>query len=194
MMVVVLLAWIVAPTTAEPVTDTFYALESAQEGWSGGGSGYDDGHWYTWDEPTWFARVQWFNNEPFIPENYKTIYIEFDIDRLDPAEGEGDFQLWVNWTTPEWSALGLDRPPLPDQGEVGYLVHSPMLLDTIYFTSPLHIELDYVIEDYNPEWVSIDAYGHNFDLTNGIIIHECVPEPGTLALLAFGMLAVLRRR
>jgi len=46
---------------------------------------------------------------------------------------------------------------------------------------------------WNPEWVGLQFYGHNatidYEFTDW-----CIPEPGTLSLLALGGVALLRRR
>lgn len=201
MVVAALLAFLAMPTMAEPITDTFWGDWVWEEGfWDGGGSGYDDGHWY-WYETGGLddVFVQWYYDHPYDPDRWKTIHVEYDAVVQNPAEGEGGHSVFVNWTTPEWSALGLDHPPRPDDVPTGQL--TDLYIETSprqYNTAPVltHFEYDFVIPDYNPEWISIDfdVPGRNLLVSNGVIIHECVPEPGALALLALGGLAAFRRR
>jgi len=195
-----LLAFVVAPAWAQPVEDNFdVAFSFEGEYLGGGGSGYDNGNWYGYDGPEWFAYAQWFYNAPYDPERWKEIHVEFDVAWEGPGEGEAALEYFVNWSTPEWSDLGLDYPPYateyePPDGNWGYIGNSPPSGWIDIPEEGTHLVFDWTIPDYNPEWVSIDIYGYNIMVTNGIYIHECVPEPSALALLALGGLGVLRRR
>jgi hypothetical protein len=194
-----LLAFVVTPAVADPVTDTFNVTFSWEgEFLEGGGSGYNDGEWYGYDG-SWFAYAQWFYNAPYDPDRWKTIHVEFDAGWEGPGEGEASIEYFVNWSTPEWSALGHDYPPYsidyePPGGNWDYIAISPPSGWIDIPQEGSHLVFDWTIPDYNPEWVSIDIYGYNIVVTNGVIVHECVPEPSALALLALGGLAVLRRR
>ena len=80
-----------------------------------------------------------------------------------------------------------------------YITRELLLFDDGLYDT-VHLTGSYVIEDFNPEWVSIDVWidplGVSYEpiYVEGTIWHECVPEPAILSLLALGSLAVLRRR
>ena len=68
-------------------------------------------------------------------------------------------------------------PPLTITEEYLYIGRYTLLdVNTNIFTT-VHYAFDFVIPDYNPEWVSIDVVGTNFAITNGHITHECLPKP-----------------
>jgi hypothetical protein len=181
---------------AQPVEDSwFVALDENNDlvPSLSGGSGYENGSWYFYPNTLWYN--EWFYNAPYDPDRWKIIHIEFDADTLVDTP-LFYLQLAVNWSTPEWSLQTppFDRPPLPgDEPEDLYIMRDTLLETDEFTTSPQHFVFDYVIPDYNPEWVSIDVWGFNFQLTDGIIIHECVPEPGGLGLVVLGLLALRRR-
>ena len=83
----------------------------ASGGFSGGGDGYiwPGGVWQYYDQgpgdPWW---NQWWYNDPF-QWTGKDVRLQFDY------AGSGWFSVTINWSTPEWSVLGLDRPPNPDE-------------------------------------------------------------------------------
>ncbi|HSG29854.1 MAG TPA: hypothetical protein VLA34_15335, partial [Candidatus Krumholzibacterium sp.] len=54
-----------------------------------------------------------------------------------------------------------------------YIIRENILDVCDIFPDVQHVIFDFIIEDYNPEWVSIDVMGCNFVITNGVIIHEC---------------------
>lgn len=192
-----LLAFIVAPATAQPITDAYYVtVDYDMYLVAGGGSGYNGGTWYEYPSGWW---NEWFYDHPFDPNRWKEIHIEFDAYYMDDAY-DAWLEFAVNWSTPAWSDLGYGDtlPPTPDFDETLYIERFT-LLETEWFLPGTgqdyeHFVFDYVVPDYNPEWVSIDVWGWNFEIVNGIIVHECVPEPGALSLLALGGLALLRRR
>ncbi len=186
-----------SPASAQPVHDTFYVAVDAGMNLvpsESGGSGYNGGEWYYYPDTVWWN--EWFYNAPYDPNRWKEIHIEFLAQLLDPGDPDMFLEFAVNWSTPEWSALGLGRPPLPgDQPELTYIERFTLLETDFFFDpQPEFFEFDYVIPDYNPEWVSIDVWGWNFQIIEGNIWHECVPEPGTAMLLAVGAVALLRRR
>lgn len=134
------------------------------------------------------------------------IHIVIDVVEFEP--GPIALQFVVNWSTPEWSLIGNPEPepripplpPLSPPDEELYIGRE--LLGLI--EAPGHYEYDFVIPDYNPEWVSIDVQGTNFVIPLGIITHECrgaiptVSEWGlvvmTLLVLAAGTVVFRRFR
>ena len=194
-----LVAGLLAPAAAlaEPITDTFYVTVNYDEELiAGGGSGFNNGYWYEYPSGWW---NEWFYDHPFDPLRWKEIHVEFDAYYVDDMQ-DAWLEFAINWSAPEWSALGYGDtlPPTPDFDETLYILRDTRL-ETSWFLPETgqdyeHFEFDYIIPDYNPEWVSIDVWGWNFDIVNGVIIHECVPEPASLALLAVGGLVALGRR
>ena len=56
-----------------------------------------------------------------------------------------------------------------------------------------HLTIDTMPFDWNPEWVSLEFYGQNVQVEYEFI-DFCIPEPGTLSLLALGALVLKRRK
>lgn len=188
-----------ASSYAQPIEDQFFiSLDANSNIVDGGGSGFGGGEWYYYPDTLWYN--QWFYDHPFDPNRWKTIHIEFDAAPLLP--GAGLFlEFAVNWSTPEWSDLGFgdSMPPIPGAPGFDEPLHIERFtfIETDFLFDPLpeHFVFDYIIPDYNPEWVSIDVWGWNFEITNGVIIHDCIPSPGAIALIGVaGLLGVPRRR
>ena len=176
-----LAVFLVPDTEAEPIEDTFYVtLDSYGYFVCGGGSGFNGGYWYVYPSG-W--KNEWFYDHPFDPERGKIIHIEFDIVASDPSINS-NICLAVNWSTPEWSGLGYGdtTPPTPDlvgPDEGLYIIREIMLSACPVPSEVTHYAFDYVVWDYNPEWVSIDVDGENFEIVNGIITHDCVVDTQT---------------
>ena len=154
-----------------PIYDEYYA-EIYPDGTWGGYSPtscmYD---WYEY--PTGWINV-WFYDHPFDPDRTKEIHIEFTLAKYDPA-GPGSVTVALNYATDAWSTTGNPPgeprvPPLPGDDEV-YIARPVLIPETTVFEGDY--VFDIVIEDYNPEWISIDIMGYNVIIT-GIIYHECV--------------------
>jgi len=160
-----------APVSAQQVVDDFFVTVGSGIVLEGGGSGYENGTWYVY--PTNWIN-QWFYDHPFDWERGKIIHVEFDWTSLDPT-CTVDILVAVNWSTPEWSALGHgdQLPPLPGEDEALYIIREPILDVCEIVEDVRHVTWDFIIYDYNPEWVSIDVMGCNFVITDGVIVHEC---------------------
>ena len=162
-----------------------------------GGTGYNDGTWYLY-ESGWIN--EWFYNGPFDPNRWK--HIEGCVD-IAPIDGQAPYAVdfVINWATPEWhyDFPGITEPPLPgmfDPALEDLYIGRELILEFNSDTMPLPgIPLDYGFDimSFNPEWISIDVMGYNVSVT-GTIMHQCIPEPATMSLLALGGLAVLARR
>lgn len=176
--------------------DWFLTMDIDQNILDGGGTGYDNGTWFEYPNYGWWN--QWFYNDPFDPNRWKEIHVEFELQVIDPTL-DSYFEIVINWTTPEWSMLGVGNPPLPEDVqdpflEDLYIGRSDAIIQVFtLLETPEFFEFDFTLWDYNPEWVSIDVWGYNFDVT-GTIWHECVPAPGVLALLGICGLIPRRRR
>jgi hypothetical protein len=203
MIVMALLAFMATSAVAEHPEryDTFWADVDnyVPNPYASGSTGYpgmypeEIGEWYEYPRYEWWNT--WFYNGPYMPDPWHklvTIHI-YEVLQYDPTGSP--IWLALNWSTDEWSMLGLDRPPLPED------VYTQELEDRYigryiidYYETDmfdLWYELDLV--GYNPEWISIDIWGQDFWIT-GEIWHQCVPEPAALSLLALSGLILLRRR
>lgn len=164
-----------------------------------GGGGSGGANWYYYPNHNWWNI--WFYDDPFKPDPaYKIVSYSMTIAPLDPT-APSRFQFTLNWTTPAWSPNPIS-PPLPpltlDQENLYIGRDTNPLITLVYSFTNKSFDLSqdgYVLPiPYNPEWVSIDIRGVNFQITNGLISHECIPEPATMMLLGLGSLAILRKR
>jgi len=176
-----LVMFVIPDLRSEPIEDTFYVTLD-QYGYfvSGGGSGFNGGQWYVYPSG-W--KNEWFYDHPFDPERGKIIHIEFDVVETDPSK-VSNLCFAVNWSTPEWSALGYGdtTPPTPDLvgADESLYIHREILLDICPVPEEVtHYVLDFTVWDYNPEWVSVDVDGENFEIMNGYITHDCVVDAET---------------
>ncbi|MCK4538958.1 MAG: hypothetical protein KAV42_09205 [Candidatus Krumholzibacteria bacterium] len=160
-----------APATSQEIIDDFFITVGSGIVIEGGGSGYAGGEWYVYPS-NWIN--QWFYDHPFDETRGKIIHIEFDWSAMDPL-CTTDITVAVNWSTPEYSALGLGdtEPPLPGCDEELYIIRETIIDLCGVYAGTEHVIYDFTIYDYNPEWVSIDVMGCNFEIINGVIVHEC---------------------
>jgi len=170
-LLVLAMLFLAVSASAQTRYDNFFVTVGAGNVLQGGGSGYNDGTWYVY--PSMWIN-QWFYDHPFDPLRGKIIHIEFDYVALDPA-CPTSLTVAINWSTPEWSALGATtQPPLPGVDEALYIGRETVLYQCGTLPVVQHFSLDYTISSFNPEWVSVDVMGCNFVITNGSIIHDCV--------------------
>lgn len=139
---------------------------------------------------------QWWYDGIYDPARWKLVDISFTYKRMNPADNGFAF-IVVNWSTPGYGP-NPEGPPLQDVGQDGTVYIGRAEITTLEITDDeirTYAIIDYRLPiPYNPEWVSIDVRGYNFQLTGGVIIHECVPEPTTAALLIMASLFFLQRR
>ena len=159
------------PAAAQEVVDDFFVTVGSGIVLEGGGSGYENGTWYVYPS-NWIN--QWFYDHPYDENRGKIVHIEFDWVSLDPT-CTTDITVAFNYSTGAWSELGHGDalPPLPGEDEALYIVREILLDECDIFPDVQHVVWDFIVWDYNPEWVSIDVMGCNFEITNGVIIHEC---------------------
>jgi len=173
--------WINLFEPSPPITNQFWLTMSERQPVEGGGTDYyDDGtsffgwYYYPYLYPDYWWWNIWFYDHPFDYSKYKEIYVSFWCDPIEPV--------WfvVNYATDNWYYEGeIGRPPLPPdvpnpQIEDFYIGRLPSPYQPI-LVEPGFNEFSFTIEDYNPEWVSIDFMGADFVVYDGNITHSCLP-------------------
>jgi len=137
-----------------------------------GSTNYYGAGWYRYEY--WWNM--WFYNNPFVP-NPKHIWLQFNVDPVGPTPY---VEFAINWSTDLWSIEGEPgRPPLPGDDEMLYIGRE------IFPVSLGPNTIDFWIDDYNPEWVSIDFVATDV-VINGWIWHECVQTSMDLAFVITG--------
>ena len=162
------------PEISNPITNAFgVAIDPSGMFIDGfGENAFGDG-WYYYPEEEWWNI--WFYDHPFDSARYKYVTIEFDAFMIEPGL-PAFLELAVNWSTDLWS---LDQPPsdstppLPGEDEALYIGRATLFMEE-YFEG--HYVVSFTIPDYNPEWVSVDVRGFNFDIPMGLITHECIGQ------------------
>jgi protein-disulfide isomerase len=122
----------------------------------------------------------WFYVGPYTPGRAKQVSTVLQIVPLDPNE-EGYAEIAYAWSTPAWSGLGQNRPPLPAQvadenTENKYIERLPFR--QIYLqvgSEPQYVSFRYQIPQYSPEWLTIAVRGFNFKVMTGYIMYEIEP-------------------
>jgi hypothetical protein len=163
--------WVDLWEPSQPIQNQFYGHFDPQGMFMGGGSGYFGQGWYLYPTDWWNI---WFYDHPFTYDRGNVIRIECDFSKVNPLVPPF-IGLAVNWSTDQWS---LDQPPqdsmppLPGVSEQLYIGRDTLLYG---FDLTGHYVFDYVIRDYNPEWVSVDVMGNNF-MVDGTITYDCRPS------------------
>ena len=172
-----------SPAQAQPKTGDYYAqvfMNNQLDPGVSGGSGWNDdgnGPWYYYPDTDWWN--QWFYNDPFDRLRKKEIEVFMDIEPI-PGVTESKATIAINWSTNLWVGQpGPPIPPLPGPDEEFIGRHIIFDGDVLPGDPPIH-ERFYIL-DYNPEWVSIDIRGDNFQILGSdtqpisTIVHECLP-------------------
>jgi hypothetical protein len=184
--------FILTTVSTQAAEETFSVIIGSNNSFdSGDGSGYNDGTWYQYFDNEWWN--QWFENDSCDSQHKAVIDLSLTV-KLKAGANQGSVNIAYNWSTPEWSNKGEDHPPLPgdvpnESAENQYIKRNKFFsgsLQRFSFTwggfssgsSTIRINNHYEITDYNPEWISIDVQGSNFEITSGSIKHECVPKNG----------------
>ncbi len=140
----------------------------------GGGGAYGAG-WYFYPDQDWWTI--WYYDHPLDFERWKEIYLEYEIVPMDP--GSPSFvEIAINWSLDTWADP--TAPPLPGADQhIGYqIVYSGP-------AGPGQFSFPWEILEYNPEWVSVDVRGYNFEIPGGLITHICTPRDPVSMDLAF---------
>ena len=193
-------------------------LKGGNELVEGGGSGWRDPEsqrqWFLYNEDTtqpnpWWN--QWFYDDPPTWDRMKHIEYTILVDPLltdsEPLKPNITVGVALNWSTMKYPETGPDGPPPMPDAEWAIERYIVFYEDWLEPGKPYQVTGEYDILDFNPEWVSIDVWAEAWDVDEagnvislpvqitGEVYHECIiPEPATLSLLAFGGLALLRRR
>jgi len=158
----------------------------------------ENGEWYLYENapghPWWNI---WWYNDPLDLTRMKKIRVGFWVTTFEP-EQPGILEYVVNWSTPAWVTPPLPLPGFPLPSQEMFIQRSPMRPPIMIAPgTPQWVELLYIVEEFNPEWVSLDIWGENFviemapmapppdsplfeywepTMMGGIIVHECLPK------------------
>jgi len=162
--------------------DDFWVFVGSDGTAEGGGSGYNDGEWYYYPNTDWWNI--WFFDHPYDQDRVKGMNISFTID--GPG---GAAEVVINYSTDIWSDEGTPGipplPPLSVDDEEDYIIRpEPIFSGQILGPTPINVYFE--IPDYNPEWISIDIRGWNFNIINGTIEHVCFASDEEPEELDFG--------
>ncbi len=165
---------------SEMVRDTFWVRVGSSGEATGGCTGYGDGAWYYYENMDWWN--QWFYDHPLDRTRKKVIDISFTIQPLDPGQGSWAV-IAYNWATPQWpDPENPPLPPLSPEDEDLYIGRHIFYQGDLAQWPELVVD-HFEIEAYNPEWISIDITGFNFEIVDdadglgiGIIDHACIEK------------------
>lgn len=154
-----------------------------------GGVDYYDGPggingWFYYPSSEWWNI--WFYNAPFDPERYKEISIMGWVQKLEPGLPAW-IEIAIDWSGPNWPP---GQPPPINPEDDPFIERFPFFISDLEMGGEPFEFWQFMIEQYNPEWVSVDVRGYNFMILEtepGIIEHECLPSggPGQSLDLAF---------
>ncbi|MFP4471544.1 MAG: hypothetical protein ACLFPE_12725, partial [Bacteroidales bacterium] len=156
--------------------------EGVPEEW--GGSGYNQGEWFYYPNFDWWNV--WFYDHPVDVNRRKLAGGFLEILPRDPSL-PSYVEIVINWSTPQWPGFPeTQRPPLPEDVQDATVEEQMIerseaifLLEGGFIDAPIPVEIpsDYLnnntnLFNFNPEWLSIDLRGYNFQL-QGDIVHIC---------------------
>ncbi len=129
-------------------------------------------------EPGW--QRQWFYNGPYDPLWGTIVDVSFTYNRTDGGdlgEDPGYAQISINYATADWADWRV--PPVGGSDEA-YIEHITIGTPVMWTDDPNGFSEQYDLRDFgvdfNPLWVSIEVAGYNFEIAEGVLIHESVPE------------------
>jgi hypothetical protein len=138
---------------------------------SGDGQGYGAGTWYSYPATGWYR--QWFYNQPYDAAGKGHLQYDVYIRAIDTTKPT-TVEINVNWTTPQWSQLNAKQPPLPKDAPTALQETQYMLSRGLYRVDnqtikPATQSFTFTVDQYNPQWVSIDIRGQNAYVYGGVI-------------------------
>lgn len=138
---------------------------------SGDGYGYEGGTWYVYPETGWYR--QWFHNLPFDATGKGHFQLNVHVRAIDSSKLTA-FEVNVNWTTPSWSQLNAKQPPLPKDAPTAREESQYMLSRGLYRVDnqtikPATQSFTFTVDQYCPEWVSVDVRGRNACIYGGVL-------------------------
>lgn len=174
-MVAVLVLVLCAGLGTAAATEDQFAVDIGFEGEivSGSGTGYNHGEWYYYPNSDWL--VQWFFNGQPDEDLKKVITVDLSLEPLNSAVN-GTVEVAVNYTTLAWPAAQTE-PPVPARvtalsDEQRYITRQTIVQRSTV-RGATSVSVNFEIEEFCPQWVSIDIRGQNVSVT-GRIAHECV--------------------
>lgn len=171
----------------ERFADVWYRIAVDEAGGYvlGDGDGYAGGTWYYYPQADGRGIWrQWFYNGPC--DLNRKGYLDYAVYIKALQYGEPTYaEVRFNWSTPEWSALGKKRPPLPCDVSTAKMEDRYMDGKSLQCVDNLVIGTvepvkTCTIGGYNPEWTSIDVQATNAYIYRGAY-HYCLlkdPEMG----------------
>ncbi len=167
--------------SAGPINNDYLMIVGlAGEVLQASGSDYFGDGWYYYPNFGWWNI--WFYDHPFRFDKYKTIHLEFDVWPFE-STAPASFELAINWATDAWYEFQPDStPPLPtmvDPTNEDLYIGRETVFQSEQFGG--HYIIDLTLPWYNPEWISIDVRGFNYNL-DGWVVHDCVGDSVSLDL------------
>ncbi len=141
------------------------------------GTGWNNSTWFVYPNFDW-TNV-WFYDHPMDQNRRKIISGNMVVEPRDSEQLSYVEIVW-NYSTPEWPGWPeIAQPPLPEDFinnpdlEDQMIVRTdPLYSNELIISEPFFIEVPYEIMDFNPEWLSIDIRGYNYQLS-GNFEHTC---------------------
>jgi len=133
--------------------------------------------WYYYPQSNMYRM--WFYNGPYDRERRGHLEYHVYVKAVDRTK-RTYVEMYFGWTTPEWSKLGRDRPPTPDDmptesEEATYMAGNHVYTVDSSVQGSVEAVRGRSIDDYNPEWVCIGFVARNAYIYRGAF-HECGPE------------------
>jgi|GEM_PF-1382999 len=144
------------------------------------GTGWNDNSWYIYPNFEW-TNI-WFYDHPVDQNRRKIINGNMLVEPRNPGQFSYVEIVW-NYSTPDWPGWPeVDQPPLPED-VIDPITEELMIVRTEplftpyqgFIFEPIPIEVPHEIQDFNPEWLSIDIRGYNYVLS-GNFEHTCWKE------------------